>query len=76
MYETVGSCLHYMRGVVTRAINEGGKQERHLAEAYRKWAAGMPTFSRTSSLLKNIAEQWDMDATYEDVSAEKQKLRD
>ena len=46
------------RGVVRKAIHEGGAQERALASNYERWAAQTIPFPRTSAMLSKIAESW------------------
>ncbi|MQR02352.1 hypothetical protein [Glaciimonas soli] len=64
-----------MRGVHSRAIGEGGAQERELAAKYRNWADGMNSFRRTYAMLQSIADDWDSQASSEDVRAEQEKLK-
>ena len=48
------------RGVVSRAVGEGGKQERELAERYRDWAARRsPDYPYVGSILEGIAADYD-----------------
>ena len=59
------------RGGVTRAIGEGGKQERELAETYRKYAKAVgDTWPRTAALLRKIADSYESEARSEDIHAE------
>jgi hypothetical protein len=59
------------RGLVSRAIGEGGAQERELAERYHVYARllneGWP---RTAGLMRQIADTYGSDARREDVEAE------
>jgi len=59
------------RGVVGRAIGEGGKQERDIAENYQRDASTIRyTFPRTASMLLGIAEtykRWSVFWDHEDV---------
>jgi hypothetical protein len=64
-----------MRGVHTKAIAEGGRQEREIAMLYRKWADGVCDSFRTSAMLNRIADDWDRDAAREDTKAEQEKLK-
>lgn len=65
-----------MRGVYTKSMFEGGRQERDLAERYRSWAAKMPGSKlRTRGLLNAIAASWDVDAVRADEEAARDKLR-
>jgi hypothetical protein len=65
-----------MRGVFSRAMFEGGVQERELAERYRGWAAQQPaSHMRTRAMLNSIAEGWDTDAKHADDEAARDRLR-
>jgi hypothetical protein len=64
-----------MRGVFSKAIGEGGEQERKLAEQSKAWADAMPGFPRASAMLMRIAENWLRQAEHADISAEKETLR-
>jgi len=63
-----------MRGVYSKAPDEGGAQERELALRYRRWAeeAASP---RTAAMLERIAEKWEEEAKRADVAAEQRKLK-
>ena len=55
------------RGVTTRAVGEGGAQERELAQQYRNWASRRaPDFPFVASILEHIAADYDRDARRED----------
>ena len=64
-----------MRGVHSRAFGEGGRQEREIAERYRRWAGGLSGYPRTEALLNRIAEAWERHAKLEDTRAEQGKLK-
>ena len=65
-----------MRGVYTKAMYEGGKQERELAQQYRDWAARQPgAHVRTRALLNAIADDWEREAKEADDAAKRDKLR-
>lgn len=64
-----------MRGVHTKAMFEGGLQERALAEQNRRWAKAHAANPRTSAMLKAIAARWDEDAKRSDAEAEQDRLR-
>jgi hypothetical protein len=65
-----------MRGVFTKAMFEGGQQERDFAQQYRDWAAHIPaTNRRTRTLLETIAKRWDIDAEQADDEAARDRLR-
>lgn len=63
-----------MRGVYSRVVGEGGKQERDLAVTYRNWASKASS-PRTAAMLERIAERWDEQAHQADIAAEKEKLK-
>jgi hypothetical protein len=64
-----------MRGVFTKALFEGGVQERALASQYRHWADISRTrWPRMARVLETIAQDWEEDARREDVRAEQDKL--
>lgn len=63
------------RGVYSKAIHEGGAQERALAERYRNWADEAADFPRTSILLSSVADTWTAYAERADLSAEVGKLK-
>lgn len=59
------------RGVVTRAIGEGGNQERALAERYRGWAGRRSSdYPYVGSILEGIAARYDRQALTQDDEAE------
>jgi hypothetical protein len=64
-----------MRGVYTKAIFEGGHQERDLAREARDWAKARSAFARTKAMLNAIAERWDGDAKRADEHAQRDRLR-
>ncbi len=64
-----------MRGVYSKALGEGGLQERSLAETYRNWAKSMHSTPRTVGMLNRIADGWLREAGEADISAQKDALR-
>ncbi|MFZ1547720.1 MAG: hypothetical protein WAT12_11585 [Candidatus Nitrotoga sp.] len=66
---------HNMRGVYSKSLDEGGTQERALAEQARKWANAMPSFPRAVTLLTRIADNWDREAEQEDIRMEQERLK-
>jgi hypothetical protein len=64
-----------MRGVYSKAIGEGGQQERTLAKQCQNWATAMPGSPRTSAMLMGMAESWLREAERADQSAAKEALR-
>ena len=58
------------RGVVGRAIGEGGGQERQLAEKFRSWARQRsPYYPFVGGILEGIADDYDRLALREDDEA-------
>ncbi|WP_445672833.1 hypothetical protein [Pseudomonas inefficax] len=64
-----------MRGVYSKAIGEGGDQERELAHQVREWAKASSESVRTRAMLEEIATSWDKYAELADTHAEQQALR-
>jgi hypothetical protein len=64
------------RGVVQKAVFEGGVQELALAEKWRKAAESIESrYPRIKSLYNKIASSWDEEAKAEDQRAEQRRLR-
>jgi len=64
-----------LRGVYSKALYEGGDQERALANQYRDWATqARSRWPRMARVLEMIAEQWDEHGRREDERAEQRKL--
>lgn len=63
------------RGTYSKSINEGGGQERVLADQYQGWANSTHRYPRTSTMLTGIADMWRHHADGEDTRAEKNKLK-
>ena len=58
------------RGATTRAVGEGGKQERELAEKYRGWARQKsPHYPYVGAVLEGIAAYYDAEAKWHDDNA-------
>lgn len=58
------------RGATSRAPDEGGRQERNLAEKYRGHAALLSSsHPRLAAALERLARWYDGDATREDIDA-------
>lgn len=66
---------HNMRGVFTRAMGEGGGQERALAGQAAAWSDAMPEFPRAAAMLRELAASWNDSANRQDLQAEKSALR-
>ncbi|WP_157281301.1 hypothetical protein [Methyloversatilis universalis] len=64
-----------MRGVYSKAMDEGGDQERALANQSQAWADAMPEYPRTAAMLVGIANNWLREAERADVDAQQGALR-
>jgi hypothetical protein len=64
-----------MRGVVTKAMFEGGDQERTLAGQARSWAKAAEKWPRTHGMLLRLAESWEAWAAHEDERAKQDGMR-
>jgi hypothetical protein len=59
------------RGVTTRGVYDGGRQERDLAQQYRDWSGAVRAkWPRTSRILRSLSDSYERDARREDVRAE------
>ena len=69
---TIG--IHNARGLFSRTREEGGKQERELAERYRGWARSRSSrFPFVGNILEGVAANYDHQARREDHEAEIQR---
>ena len=60
------------RGATTRAVDEGGVQEKELVEKYRRMAERVADGSpRTAVILRSLATSYEADARREERSAER-----
>ena len=64
-----------MRGVVTKAMFEGGGQERALADQARSWAKAAENWPRTHDMLIRLAEAWQAWAGHEDERAKQDEMK-
>ena len=62
-----------MRGVFSKALYEGGQQERDFADQYDRWADKMTTWPRCARLLRAIAEDWRNQGLDPDIRGEIEK---
>lgn len=63
--------VYNSRGIVTKAIAEGGVQERQLSESYQGYAAMVrDQWPRTAAVLQEIAEIYNSEARRSDLAAE------
>ena len=66
--------VFHRRGVTSRAIDEGGAQERELAAKYRSWAKQFAfDYPHVSSVLESVAAEYDWHAKREDTEVEIEK---
>ena len=66
-----------MRGIHTRGLYDGGRQERDLAEtAYGGAAAVAAEWPRTAFMLRRIGDSWSADGNRADIDAAQRRLRD
>jgi hypothetical protein len=73
----IAICRFNQRGGFSKALYDGGQQERALAQQYRTWAEVVArNWPRTSALLRLVAEDWDYHAQRADSEAELDQLRD
>jgi hypothetical protein len=64
--------LYNLRGVTGRGLQDGGKQERDLAERYRASAAGFAgSWPQTAAVLRQLADRYDTNAREEEAEAER-----
>lgn len=64
------------RGVTSKAMFEGGAQERQLAIKWREMSNALAaSWPRTSALCERIALDWEAQANVEDQRAEKDRVR-
>ena len=62
------------RGMTSRAIGEGGAQERELAARYRSWAKQYAfDYPYVSSVLQSVAAEYDWHAKRHDTKVEIEK---
>jgi hypothetical protein len=65
-----------MRGVHSRALFEGGQQERALAATWFERSAQLQAqWPRVATICRSIAEMWQDESRREDVRAEQDRLR-
>lgn len=64
---------HNLRGMTSRALYEGGVQERDLAVKYRQYATTCTRWPRTATILRRIADDYELQADREDERARARK---
>jgi len=63
--------IYNSRGVVSRRMNDGGKQERALVDKYKKMSDKVKTkWPRTGLMLRSIAEFYEQQAKHEDIDSD------
>ncbi len=68
--------IYNSRGVVSRSLNDGGKQERELAEKYKKMSDAVKAkWPRTAAMLRGIAESYEYQAKHWDIDSDLDDLR-
>lgn len=66
--EGIQTGIYNQRGVWTKSLDDGGLQERKLADIYQDYANQLNfSYPRTSRLLKKISENYISDADREDL---------
>lgn len=66
--------VYNSRGMVSRGLMEGGRQERQLADQYRACASAISDrWPRTAAMLRRIEASYRAEARSEDISAELRK---
>lgn len=64
-----------MRGVYSKAMYEGGRQERELAAQAYGWAGKSKNWPRTHNLLTKVSKEWDAHAIAEDRRAKLDRMK-
>ncbi len=65
------------RGVTSRALYEGGRQERELERIWRSYASRIgPKWTRSIALCQRIADSWKHAAEAEDLEAKRDRARE
>ncbi len=63
--------IYNSRGIVSRGLNDGGQQERKLAERYKKMSDAVKAkWPRTAAMLRSIAESYKHQAKIEDIDSD------
>jgi hypothetical protein len=64
------------RGIVSKAIDDGGKQEHELAENYKKGSDALKAkWPRSAKLLRTLADTYDHQAKSADIDSDLDELR-
>ena len=68
--------IYNSRGVVSKGLNDGGKQERALSEKYKKMSDDVKAkWPRTAAMLRGMAESYEHQARREDIDSDLYDLR-
>jgi hypothetical protein len=68
--------IYNSRGVVSRSLDAGGKQERELSDKYKTMSKAVRAkWPRTAKVLQAIASMYDSDAKREDIDSDLNDLR-
>jgi len=68
--------IYNSRGVTSRGLNDGGKQEWLLVEDYRKMSDAVRIqWPRTAALLRSIAKSYEQEAVGHDIESDLHELR-
>ena len=66
----MSEALFSQRGITSRSPTDGGKQERALAESYRKTSRRFKEWPRTAAILDGLASTYERIASIQDRKAE------
>ena len=68
--------IYNSRGVFSRDLNDGGRQERELSAKYKQMSDAVKAkWPRTAAMLRAIAESYKQDAKREDIDSDLHDLR-
>ena len=67
--------VHNSRGVGSRGLNDGGRQERELVEKYKISDAVKTKWPRTAAMIRSITESYEYQAKSEDIDSDMHDLR-
>ncbi|MDD5382160.1 MAG: hypothetical protein PHH60_00690 [Candidatus Margulisbacteria bacterium] len=74
--EHIQAGIYNSRGVTSRGLNDGGKQERELVKRYKNMSDAVKArWPRTGAMLRSIAESYERQAMREDIDSELHDLR-
>lgn len=69
--DSINIGIYNKRGVFSKAVGEGGVQERELASQYNEYAEVLEgKWIRTAAMVRRVAESYMRDAKGEDTRAE------